>query len=121
MNPRSRFPLDVARAASKQVVALLVSGKYREIEWLTKGRRLTAEHMQEAIGEYGRELTMPPEVQFDALDLVDIERSNPMQCSVRIDLWTKEEGRSDLTLELTLTMMSGEHKVGIEIDNLHVA
>jgi hypothetical protein len=33
-------------------------------------------------------------------------------------LWTKEEGRSDLTLELTVTM--GANDTQIELDDIHV-
>ena len=36
-----------------------------------------------------------------------------------MDLWTAEEGRSDLTLELTLTDSRGEI-YQIEIDDIHV-
>jgi len=62
---------------------------------------------------------MPPESWFQNIDVIEIEGRAPRQWSVRFDLWTAEEGRSDLTLELTLTENNKE-LYGVEIDNIHV-
>ena len=58
--------------------------------------------------EYGRELQMPPEVVFHNLDVNEIEAAIPRAEWVLVDLWTVEEGRSDLTLEIRLTDTGGE-------------
>jgi hypothetical protein len=42
----------------------------------------------------------------------------PPTWSVRCDLWTVEEGRSDLSLELTV--VAAPLGPTIEVDNLHV-
>jgi hypothetical protein len=39
--------------------------------------------------------------------------------SVRFDLWTVEEGRSDLSIEMTL-IDRGDRDLAVEIDNVHV-
>jgi hypothetical protein len=62
---------------------------------------------------------MPPELVFDNLDVVGIEGAAPRAWSVLVDLWTVEEGHSDLTLELLLTDTGGE-LYNIEIYDLHV-
>jgi hypothetical protein len=51
--------------------------------------------------------------------VVDIEGSTPERWSAYVELWTAEEGRSDLTLELTLTE-SGRDTYNSQIDNIHV-
>ena len=61
---------------------------------------------------------MPPPDALTNLDVIEVEDSVPKQWSVRADLWTKEEGRSDLTLELTLLSDGGG--LVAEIDNIHV-
>jgi len=62
---------------------------------------------------------MPPVLTLDQLDVIEIDGSDPMAWSVRVDLWTREEGRSDLSLECTLIDGVGD-LLAVEIDNLHV-
>ena len=57
---------------------------------------------------YGRELQMPSEVEFDNVDVNEIEGAIPRAWWALVDLWTVEEGRSDLTLEIRLTDTGGE-------------
>jgi len=44
--------------------------------------------------------------------------AHPGQTWVVVDLWTREEGMSDLSLEATVTESSGE--VTVVIHNIHV-
>jgi hypothetical protein len=44
---------------------------------------------------------------------------NPKCWSVNLPLWTKEEGRSDLTLQMHFTESDGA-LYAVEIDDLHV-
>jgi hypothetical protein len=104
---------------TKHIIQLLVQAKYGEIESLSKGIRLKAEEMETTIREYGRHLTMPPESQFTSIDVIEIIGSKPRAWSVRFDLWTEEEGRSDLSIELTLIEDSGP-LLRVEVDSLHV-
>ena len=62
---------------------------------------------------------MPPGLGFDNLDVMEFEDATPQTWSVLVDLWTVEEGRSDLTLEVLLTDTGGE-LYDIEIYDLHV-
>ena len=51
---------------------------------------------------------------------MDVVRSNAVipQFSVHMPLWTEEEGRSDLTLELTIKMP--DKGIEVELDDIHV-
>lgn len=96
----------------------LIRGDYAAAEALTGGNGLNAAEMEQAIAEYGRRLVHPP-ADSNPRSIVDIEASTPERWSVYIDLWTSEEGRSDLTLELTLTE-SGSDTYDVQIDSIHV-
>jgi hypothetical protein len=45
------------------------------------------------VEEYGRELQMPSEVEFNNVDVNEIEGAIPRAWWVLVDLWTVEEGR----------------------------
>ncbi len=85
----------------------------------SKGVRLTQSEMASAVNEYGRTIVVPPGQVIPNLDVVKVENSEPESWSVDVPLWTKEEGRSDLTLEVTMTE-SGRDLMDVEIDDIHV-
>lgn len=100
------------------LVTLLVDRKYSEVVHLTNGVRLQVEHIQDAINRYGRILVAPPDKAYENLDILKVDDDTSQKWSVRFDLWTIEEGRSDLSIELTLIEVKGE-KFKIELDNIH--
>jgi hypothetical protein len=102
----------------EQVVSLLVTGKYEELEWLSRGVRLNAASIRRVILEYGRTLIEPPE-NGPGPDWVRVRASSPPEWSVDVPLFTVEEGRSDLTLSLTVRQNGSGH-YRVEIDDLHV-
>lgn len=102
-----------------QLMHWLVAGDYAAIEQFTQGIRLSASLIRQAIADYGRTLVMPPDSALDQLDIIEIDGSNPKAWSVRVDLWTVEEGRGDMSLECTLIDHSGV-LLTAEVDNLHV-
>jgi len=71
-----------------------------------------------AVNAYGRTLINPPVEVFEKLDAIQITGAVPPAWSVRVDLWTAEEGRSDLTMKLTV-VQNGKH-YDIELDDLRV-
>ena len=78
------------RKTVRRSVELLVAGDYEGLERASRGHRLTAEQLRQAVEEYGRELRMPPEVVFDNLDVNEIEGAIPRASWVLVDLWTVE-------------------------------
>lgn len=103
----------------KQVVTWLVKGDYFAIEVRSRSIRLSADMMRQTIEEYGRSLIVPPDSVFSNLDAIRVANADMPTLSIRLDLWTIEEGRSDLTLECTVIDKGGE-VFEIEIDGIHV-
>ena len=110
-------------AARNQLVAniatLLAAGQYGELERLSEGNRLSRSEMETAITSYGRRLLPLPHNVLEEIDYVAFVGAKPARWSVAVPLFTKEEGRSDLSLELTL-IEQGEYRYAVEIDNIHV-
>lgn len=110
-------------AARTQLVAnistLLATGQYYELERLSEGNRLSRSDMQIAVTSYGRRLLPLPHEVLEDIDYVACVGAQPARWSVVVPLFTAEEGRSDLSLELTL-IGQGEYRYAVEIDNIHV-
>lgn len=102
----------------RRVVGWLVAGDYSALEKYTSATRLSAQDIHNAVELYGRKLVMPADDGFEELDVVEVTGALPRTWSVRYDLWT-EEGRSDLSLELSLVEMD-DKKLATEIDDIHV-
>lgn len=96
----------------------LARGEYREAVNSCDASRLTAEEVRGVVLDYGRTLTVPPADAYKDLDVVRISDPSRQAWSVRAPLWTKEEGRSDLTLELTVVL--DRNQTSTELDDLHV-
>jgi hypothetical protein len=102
----------------RQIVALLVTKDYDQIVRLTGGQRLDAAAIESAIRDYGRTIVLPPDTAIHNLDVVCVQNAHPPRWSVRMPLWTAEEGRSDLSVELTIIEDGGGYVV--ELDDIHV-
>ena len=102
----------------RQIIELLVAGEYEHVARITRGERLSAGAIEETIRDYGRTLIMPPDTAFEQLDVVRVKDAWPPCWSVRSALWTAEEQRSDLSIELTLTETKGGYV--ITLDDIHV-
>jgi hypothetical protein len=104
--------------AVRTVIALLAGQEYEAVAAMTGERRLSASALRMAVSAYGRTIVVPPDgLPPDIGEYPD--RSDPHVLRVVVDMWTAEEGRSDLSLELTLM----ENRLGlidVEIDDFHV-
>jgi hypothetical protein len=101
------------------VVDLLVRQEYGVLEAMTRGNRLSAKDIRWAVEQYGRTLIAPPEDAWNAVEIYRVEPSSVPTFSIDVLLWSREEGRSDLTLSLTLV----EFAPGLfetQIDDLRV-
>ena len=113
--------MSVERVATavRGVVERLVRGEYREAVAQCDTSRLTADELRAIVLDYGRTLTTPPADAWEHLDAVRINDASRRAWSVRVPLWTREEGRSDLTIEMTVVLDA----VGlprVELVDLHV-
>jgi hypothetical protein len=95
--------MDPVEVAVRVIVDLLVRGQYETVERITEGMRLSAAEIAEAIEEYGRALVAPdPDAWWPVVEVTPVT-AEPGKYHVAAPLWTREEGRSDLTVELWLT------------------
>ena len=101
------------------VIKLLVEGKYEDLERLDRGKRLNSMDLQRTVESYSRHLVLPSVIDLEDLNIIGMKETDPQQWYVGVNLWTIEEGRSDLTLELTLTDSAGDRYL-VELDDLHV-
>ncbi|GAA2164331.1 DUF7668 domain-containing protein [Actinomadura napierensis] len=90
--------------AVRVVVGLLVRGEYEELETLTEARRFTAAQIAAAVERHGRDLISPPEAAFREVEAAPAVQEPSDERAFRVDfpLWTAQDGRSDLTLGLTV-------------------
>lgn len=101
----------------KDLVHQLVVMNYSGLEKDGRSGRLSAAELQQVIIDYGRELI---DIKSEAFNLADVYKINNKvnQWAIDLPLWTKEEGRSDLTLSVNLRV--ADEKIYITIQDLHV-
>lgn len=103
--------------AIRNLIVDLVARNYATIVADGRGGRLTESEIASAITQYGRTLTVPPESALQAVDEYPQDNA-PGQSWVDVPLWTKEEGRSDLTLSIIATKRGDTYE--LRIQDLHV-
>ena len=107
---------DSVTTTARHLHDLLAARRYDEMESICAGIRLSADEIAEAISDYGCEVAnTPSELQLDVLRITTIHNG----WAVDIPVFTLEEGRSDLTLQVTMTE-SGGPVCNVELDNFHV-
>lgn len=95
----------------------LVLGHFDELEADGRAGRLTADDLRYSVTKYGRTLIDVPDSALETADVYAL-KTDKTTCAVDLDLWTIEEGRSDLTLSVTI--QSTSDGVSVTIDDLHV-
>lgn len=97
----------------------LVKGNFDLLEADGRAGRLTASQLREAIHRYGRHLVdIPTEELVNSYDC-PVDSESQQAWIIEVDLWTAEEGKSDLTLSVLLTVRNKE-EFSLEITDLHV-
>lgn len=107
------------RAVVESIYSLLARSHYDALARLTEGVRLSAEDIERAVREYRFAVAAWPHAQDLPMDVVEINGASPRAWSVQATAYTLEEGRSDLTLEMTLIENEAK-QFRVELDNLHV-
>jgi len=110
---------DGIQKTARRLVKMLAARDFAGLASWSKGARLNQNEMELAVREYGRTIIVPPGDAIPNLDVVKVTNADPERWSVDIPLWSKEEGRSDLTLEVTM-IESGQELMHVEIDGIHV-
>lgn len=99
------------------LLVLLADGDYESIMERYPTSRLAGADLRTAICEYGRKVIAPP-ADYGHIEMGEVEATAVPTWWVVAALWTEEEGRSDLSLELTIVF--GPSGPTIQLDNLHV-
>ena len=110
--------MDALRGAVLHIAGLLATEDYQSVIQACSESRLSADDMRTAIDEYGGRLIPPPKDAYASLDTVRVTKAIVSTWSLRVPLYTAEEGRSDLTLELTIVQVNASLEV--ELDDIHV-
>lgn len=100
-------------------MTLLADRRYAELAALCGGGRMNAHDLEVAVGSYGRTVVPLPTQALSLVDYVQINGAHPPAWPVQAPVFTVEEGRSDLTLELILVEQS-DGGFRVELDDLHV-
>ncbi len=103
------------RDVTAELVHDVVLGRFEKIATDNRIGRLTSADLRRAIAEYGRTLVDLPE---EGWSLLDVQYIDDAHLALDVPMWTAEEGRSDLTLSLSVEL--GPTKVHVSIDDLHV-
>jgi hypothetical protein len=106
-------------AEVRELADLIARGQYGAAEGRTGGVRLSAAELAAAVAEYASALAPVPLNARLPLDVIRVERPGLPSWAVVVPMWTREEGRSDLSLELTVRQ-SPHGGYTLEIDDLHV-
>lgn len=103
----------------REIIALLVGQQYKELERFVPETRMTAEDIARVIQDYGKVVVPCPEPIEDVIDIVEVTGRARPTWSVVVPLHTQEEGRSDLSVELTVVELD-QNEFQVTLENLHV-
>ena len=99
------------------LLVLLADGDYESIMERCGYSLLDDDDLRTAVAEYGRTVIAPP-ADYAFLRACELRARAIPTWHVDADLWTEEDGRSDLTLEMTIEFEASGPVIGI--NNLHV-
>jgi hypothetical protein len=102
-----------------RLVDRLIVGDYEGAADLSRFDRLPPAQIRWAIDTYGRTLVPIPPEGWNLIDIVAIRPSAGGGWSVRLPLWTAEEGRSDLEVQATIRIDGDGHEM-LSLDDILV-
>jgi hypothetical protein len=98
------------------LLVLLADGDYESVMERCGYSLLDDHDLQAAVAEYGHKI-VPPPADYAFLRACELKARAVPTWHVEADLWTEEEGRSDLTLEMMIEFEPSGPVIGI--NNLH--
>jgi hypothetical protein len=99
------------------LLVLLADGDYESIMERCGYSLMDGDDLRAAVAEYGRTVVAPP-ADYAFLRACELKARAVPTWHVEADVWTKEDGRSDLTLEMVVEFEASGPIVGI--NHLHV-
>ena len=117
--PHSNNDLLARNRIVGEIVACLAMADYEAVVALAPKSRVMPAQIKAAVEQYGRKLVPLPPEAYELIDYVAVRQSEALSWSVVVPLFTQEEGRSDLSLELQLTKLATAG-YEVSVDGLHV-
>lgn len=111
--------LEARNSVIAQLVAQLAAGNYEELIRFAPQSRVSAQEIEAAVKQYGRRLLPLPLSAYKLIDYLAVHNATPAEWSVVVPLFTEEEGRSDLSLELSMIEITAD-KYEVQVENIHV-
>jgi hypothetical protein len=105
---------DKVKNTLSHMINLFVAKKYSQLYNTDHKKRINEKEIEDAISDFGGDLTYPPKEAFDNFDIYEVSSN---EFSVDFDLWVNNN-KSDLTLECTIYDLGGKYVYSI--DNIHV-
>jgi hypothetical protein len=99
------------------LLVLLADGDYESIMERCGYSLMDGDDLWIAVEEYGGTVAAPP-ADYAFMRACELRARAVPTWHVEADVWTEEEGRSDLTLEMTIEFEASGPVIGI--NNLHV-
>ena len=101
-----------------ELVRDLAAGEYDALVRDGRAGRLTAQELREAVGGYATRIPLPDDAFDVGGDAYLVDGTDPPEWAIDQNLWTRDGGRSDLTLQLDVRFRDGDYR--LEITDLHV-
>lgn len=98
------------------MLVLLADGDYESIMERCGYSLLDNEDLRMAVADYGRKVVAPP-ADYAFMRACELRARAVPTWHVEADVWTEEDGRSDLTLEMMIEFEPSGPVIGI--NNLH--
>jgi hypothetical protein len=105
------------RAPIAEIVDALVREDYAALDADGRSGAVGADGLRRAVADYGRSLVELPDAAYKLSDAGHLT-GRPGEWWIVVPMWTAEEGRSDLTLELNATPAHDGHR--FTVTDLHV-
>jgi len=102
----------------RDIMIKIEAKDYEKVVSYCSASRLTAEDIKIVVNEYGKSFMVPPPSAFEIVDAVLVRDTDLPTWSLRVPLWSKEEGRSDLEMQLTVRQRG--KRWDVELDDMLV-
>jgi len=107
---------DILIEELNKIITMLVNKEYEKFAEVIHCQDLNSSDILNIIEDFGETLIIPEFKELEQLNIIDIEES---EWAIDFNLWTKESGKSDLTLQL-IVKKNLDSSLNIELDDIHV-
>lgn len=99
-----------------KIITILVNKEYDKFTDAIDCQNLSPDDILNIIEDFGETLIVPNPKDLEQLNIIDVEEN---EWAIDFDLWTKESGKSDLTIQLTIKK-NLDNSLSTELDDIHV-